>query len=235
MVAILDWPSVIPPPLSASWFLQVSTKSPGPGLDGRRQVIFREMRYWTCKMQLTELWGTRLNAFEAFLDDCVGSAGLIRVPVINTNAWRAWGDAAAFLRMIGATGTDADAGVPFDDGSTFDDGVGWDSPSMADPTFAADAPVGATLATLSGFLGEYLIVGGFFSVNGFLYRVAANDSGAIRFNPPLREAVATGAVAQVNRPDCIMRLSQDTQARLTREQRMRGTVPSFDLDEAFQR
>jgi hypothetical protein len=235
MVTILDWPSDIPPPMSASWFLQVSTKSPGPGLDGRRQVIYREMRYWTCKLQLTELWGQRLNTFEAFLDDCFGSAGLIRVPVVNSNVLRAPSDVASFLELIGASDTDPTIGVPFADATTFDDGLGWDIPSSSDPTFAADAPVGATVTTLVGFLGENLIVGGFFSVNGFLYRVAANTGGVVRFNPPLREAVTAGTTAKVNAPECVMRLSQDMQARLTREQRMRGTVPAFDLDEAFQR
>ena len=234
-VEVLDWPAVLPPSMATSWFLTVETKSPGRGLDGRRQVIFRENRVWGNQVTLSQLWGARAAAFQALLDDMKGSYGLVRMPVCNSFTLTYGGDETAFYALFGLTAGEIAHGLAFGDGTTFSDTSGFEIPDHADPTVTADVPVGATLIGLDGFLGDNLAIGGFFSVNGFLYRVAANDGVLVRFNPPLREALTAGTVVAVNSPAAIVRLSEDMQARLQLAQRKIGTVPSFDVEEAFER
>jgi hypothetical protein len=234
-VRILDWPSAIPPAMVTIWYLRVSTQSPGPGLDGRRQVIFRESRIWTNNLTLTQLWGARAAALQVLLDDLRGSYGLVRIPVRNSFTTIYPGTLAAFYAQFGLSADIIANGIPFSTGVRFSSGVGFALPDFADPSVAADAPIGATILQLVGFLGQNLAIGGFFSCNGFLYRVAENDDGLVRFNPPLRQAIPAGTVVQVSAPDIVVRLAQDMQARLQLTQRRIGTVAAFDVEEAFER
>ncbi len=110
--------------MAESWFLVASTKSPGRGLDGRRQVIFRENRYWTNTITMPELWGLRANAWQAMIDDLIGMSGILRLPVLNSGAFRFRGDLGAFYALFSLTPTQITSGLPFDDDTTFDDGAG---------------------------------------------------------------------------------------------------------------
>ena len=235
MVTILDWPDRAARFDADSWWLTVSTKSPGAGLDGRRQVIFREMRTWANSVSITKLWADRPGLLRAFIDDLMGASGVFRLPVYNGLTYRYTGDLVAFFALFSLTSAEIASGLPFDDGTTWDDGAGWDLPETADPTVLADAPIGATRLMLDGFLGRNLAIGGVFTVNGFMYRVAENLDGAIRFNPPLREAITAGTIAEVNAPKIVVRLSQDTGGRLTLAPRNIGSMQAFDVEEAFQR
>lgn len=235
MVRILDWPAGADRFASEDWHLSDGSVSPGRGLGGRRQVIYRESRIWQCTVDLAVLHGRAPGLWRAFIDEAQGMFGLLRLPIVNRLTPIYNGSLAAFYAQFGITAAMQQSGIPFGDDALFSDGAGFALPSIADPTVAADVPAGARLLRLTGFLGEQIWVGAMFSVNDFAYRVAANSGGAIRINPPLREAIAAGTAVQVNRPTILVRQSEGTGGTLTLDPALHGSVSGFTVEEAFQR
>jgi hypothetical protein len=88
---------------------------------------------------------------------------------------------------------------------------------------------------VDGYLGRQLAIGAVFSLGEFLYRVAANDDGRIRFNPPLRQAASAGDQVEVSSPTILCRLADAQQMRLDVEFCLYGSPLTFDVVEAFDR
>ncbi|NVK57328.1 MAG: hypothetical protein HWE26_17125 [Alteromonadaceae bacterium] len=220
------------------WRLRTSTTSPGAGLDGRQQWIFRENRVWRGRYHVIYAWGTSATqgAYLAFLDEVRGAANTFSLPVPNGLTPSAAMGQAAFLRSLGVSEAEISAGyLSYGDGTQFSDGTGFALPEAVNPAAAADAPVGARIIQLSGTLGEVLAVGAVFSINDFLYRVAANDSGTVTFNPPLRTALTAGDAVEVNAPKIRVRFVDDAAAEAAHEFASYGAPFFLDVIEAFDR
>lgn len=99
--------------------------------------------------------------------------------------------------------------------------------------FAA-APVGAQLLTLSA-ADPTLQPGQSFSVNDFLYRIEEVDGPVLKFNPPLRRALAAGAVLEFGAPTILARLATDDALQAVVNYGFYSDAISFELLEALDR
>ncbi|WP_158966261.1 hypothetical protein [Chachezhania sediminis] len=220
------------------WRLRTLTATPGPGLGGRQQFIFRETRVWRGVYQVVYAWGSSATegAYLAFLDEVRGAANTFSLPVPNGLTLTSLTERTAFLRGLGVSEAEIAAGHLFyDDGTGFSDGTGFALPEAEDPVIAADAPVGARIVQLSGTLGAVLSVGAGFSINAFYYRVSANDGGTVTFNPPLRAAVTAGDPVNVNAPKIRVRFVDDAAAESAHAFASYGAPFYLDVIEAFDR
>lgn len=220
-------PVITPPPGFAlqplgRWELRTNTISSGLGLDGRQQYIRRENRTWRNRYQVLGAWfDSGQEKYDAFLDQLHGAANTFDLPV--PNRWIGSESVPLFVTV--------DGDFEFDDSGTSMlvlDG------SIA-PVVAVDAPVRATVLTLSGPDGEAMGIGWVFSVNSFLYRVATNTAGVITFNPPLRAAVTASTVLQVQQPKIRVRLDGDGAAAAAHSFSQMGAPQILNVVEAFER
>lgn len=235
-MTIINWPSGIRP-RGGNWHLSVSSGTAGRGLAGHQQIIARENRFWQCDLGVVIDQPWHAPIWQAFVDDLMGMAHRIRLPVCNL--WRpvVAGAETYHYPDIGITPEQLLHGVEYSDLALFDDGAGFDLPGIRDPRTAAAAPAGATILPLVGETAALMAVGCYFSVEGYLHRVAANEAGTIRFNPPLRQAVAAGVEINVSSPKIICRLADDAGGRLALDQRIgwRGASVTVSVVEAFDR
>lgn len=234
-MALIDVPSGLALYALNNWRLRTMTPTPGPGLDGRQQWMFRENRVWMNKYSVERAWDDQNEgAYLAFLDDLKGAVNSFLLPIYNRTP--NYLDAAELWREMGYTEAQiAEGRTYYDDGSRFSDRSGFALPDGADPIFGADAPVGATLVTLLGAVGELLWIGAGFSVDGFYYRVAANTAGAVRINPPLRQAITAGTVALVGVPQIRVKLENDEAVKAAHDISRLSAPYSLSVIEAFDR
>ena len=224
-MTVISVPSQITLKQATQWELVTTTTSPGAGLDGRQQYITRENRTWRCSYLVYDAWGKRASwgAYLAFLDQLKGAANTFTVPVPNVNA---------------VITTDAEPLFYFDGGNMgfvtgTDNAVVIDGNS--DITTSALAPAGATIISTTDFDAEMMPMGGHFSHNDFLYRVWDADGTQIKFNPPLRAAISSGATLKVNAPTIRVRLASDDAASSAHQFNQIGGAYTLSVVEAFQR
>lgn len=233
-MTVIDWPSGVRL-TGGNWHLAVSSGTPGRGLSSHQQIIMRENRFWQCDLSIQMMGIGVAPVWQAFVDDLFGMANRIRFPVCNVFRPRIPGQETYHYPDIGVTEAQLLHGVEYSDLALFDDGVGFALPEIRDPRTTASAPAGATILPLTGETATLLAPGAFFSVNGFLYRVAGNAAGTIRFNPPLREAIAEDVEINVSSPKIICRLANDDGGRLTLNRQWRGEPITVPVVEAFDR
>lgn len=234
-MAVLDWPSDIELFQVGGWVLDAKSTTAGRGLDGVRQIINKESRYWKSQFQVADIWGLEdAPKFHAFMDQCKGASGAFRIPVYNEWTFQYTGDLRAFYLSVGMTADEIAAGAIFyDDGASFDDGSGFAPPDYAEPITTAAAAAGDTYLSVTGFIGEYAKVGSLFSVNDFLYRIYENTVGNIKFNPPLREAISSGTTVNISKPNVQVRFESDEDAEVFAS--AQWGLPMFNVVEVFQR
>ncbi|WP_136440295.1 hypothetical protein [Pacificoceanicola onchidii] len=219
-----------------NFWLDLDDVSTGPGLDGREQVLYSENRRWIGRLDLIRLRPDAMRQAIVIGDRLRGRANVLRVTLCNHRTLVFSGDAHQFWRDAGLSPDDISRGhTLFDDGSTFDDGAGFALPDVGEPTVVADAPAGASEIQLDGYLGRNISVAAYFSIADFLYRVEANVDGQIRFNPPLRQAVAAGDQANVTNPTVRVRLRSKADWRPFCEYFRNGSPMSVNVVEAFDR
>jgi hypothetical protein len=205
------------------WAFDLSTPTSGRGLDGRQQFIRRESRTWRNSYQVLGAWfDGNQGAYEAFIDDLHGPANTFNLPVRNQFIGSA--SEVLFVTLDGEFEFETGANnILVLDGTTA-------------PIVDVTAPVSASVITLvTGADAAALFPGWVFSVNSFLYRVAANDAGVIRFNPPLREAIPAGTVLEVQNPTILVRLESDSAAMAAYEFSQIGAPHVLNVIEAFDR
>jgi hypothetical protein len=208
------------------WELKTTTTSGQMGLDGRKQRISRENRTWVCSYQVLDAWGYRAGwgAYLAFLDELHGAANTFNVSVPNIN--QLLPTAAENLFLFDGSGN-----MGFQTGTN--NAIVFDSDP--NPEVSADAAAGAKIIQTTDTDGEVIEVSCYFSHNDFLYRVSANNSGALSFNPPLRTAIATGQTLQVLDPKIRVRLPDDNAAAAAHQFNAWGAPYILTLEEAFER
>lgn len=220
----------------AHWRFRTSTFTPGRAFDGRQQFISVENRTWEAEYGVIGAWDHLMGQWIAFLDQVGGPKTSFLVPVSNALTITYGGDQTAFWSGLGFTAQEISDGFQkWSDDTTFSDGTGWALPDYGDPTVYYSAPAGATILYLNGFLGRNLAVGAYFAINNFLYRVESNDDGRVKFNPPLREAVAAGDTVVVNAPNARVRFPDDDAYRAAIEIRRYYGPYRLALIEAFDR
>ena len=207
------------------WELVTATTTPGPGLDGRQQYIFRENRTWRCGYKVFDAWGKRASwgAYLAFLDQLRGPANVFDIEVPNVNAIITGAGEPLFVfegpNMVFESGTNN--AVVLD--------------SDPNPVTTVAAPEGATIIQLGGVDGSVLGPGAHFAYLNFLYRVAANNDGEVAFNPPLRTAIPSGTMLQVRKPFIRVRLADDAAAAAAHQFSQIGGAYTLNVVEAFER
>ncbi|QRF66385.1 hypothetical protein [Ponticoccus alexandrii] len=214
---ILDFPASVPIRHAPLW-LSVATAGMR-GLDGERQVLFTENRYWIGDVTLPPLTRVQAMACLALSDELRGRARVLRLHLPNP-------------------GANPDVGmgpVTFSDGARFDDGALFAGLSDADPVVVEDAAAGASFVRLDNWRGRSLMVGAWFSAGGFLYRVSRNDDGWLRFNPPLRAPLASGETVRVRAPYVLVRLTDDTQFRNRLQYGLYTEEITFQVEEVLKR
>lgn len=233
-MTVITWPSGLRLSGGGDWHLAVNSGTPGRGLAGHQQIIARENRTWQCDLRLGVVDAAMVPIWQAFVDDLFGMAHRISLPVCNAWRPRIPGEVTYYYPDI-ATPDQILYGVEHSDAALFGDDVGYALPGVRDPVTVGAVPAGATILTLEGETAALLGVGAFFSVDGFLHRVAANAAGVIRFNPPLRVAVADGTEINVSATRIICRLASDDAGRLRTGLKLRGEPMQVSVVEAFDR
>lgn len=224
-MTIISVPSSITLRQATQWELVTKTTTPGPGLDGRQQYITRENRTWRCSYIVLDAWGKRAGwgAYLAFLDQLNGAGNTFTIPVPNPNA---------------AITTSAEPLFYFDGGNMgfvtgTDNAIVMDGNS--DITTSALAPAGATIINADDFDAEAMQMGAHFSYGDFLYRVWDSSSTQIKFNPPLRAAIPTGATLKADSPTIRVRLASDDAASSAHQFGQIGGPYVLNVIEAFER
>lgn len=219
-----------------NFWLDLDEVSPGAGLDGREQVVFSENRRWIGQLDFVRLRADGLRAAQVVGDQLRGRVNHLRVTLCNPGLFRPRTSGAAFLEALGVPAEDIARGYLLHaEGAGFDGGTGFALPEFADPVVAQDALAGVSQITLEGMMGLLLVPGSFFSVDDFLYRVEANAEGVVQFNPPLRQAVQAGAVAEVVFPKVRVRLAEKSDWRPFGEYLRFGQPMRVNVVEAFDR
>jgi hypothetical protein len=208
------------------WELKTTTTSGSMGLDGRTQRISRENRTWMCSYQVLDAWGARAGwgAYMAFLDQLQGAANTFNVTVPNINQLLPTATENLFF-------FDGNGNMGFQSGT--DNAVVFDGDP--NPETSADAAAGAKIVQTTDTDGKAIEIGCHFSHNDFLYRVHANNDGALSFNPPLRTAIASGQTLQVLTPAIRVRLPDDSAASQAHQFSAWGEPYILTLVEAFER
>lgn len=219
-----------------NFWLDLDDVSPGPGLDGREQVLFTENRRWNGRLDFVRLRPSALTQAVVIGDRLRGRANILRVTLCNYRTARYLGNETAFYESLGFSADDIARGyIPYSDGSSFDDGTGFALPDYGEPTVVSDVAAGASVIKLDGYLGRNVAVGAFFSIDDFLYRVEANTDGVIVFNPPLRASVKSGARVDVSYPKVQVRLRDKSDWRPFCEYFRNGQPMAVNVVEAFER
>lgn len=229
VTVIVDFPADIPIRHSRFWIASTTGGTPR-GLDGRSQVVTTENRYWIGEITLPPLTQAQAMRAQAVADDLRGRARILRLELPNLGTPVFNGNVRAFLRDQGVDDDASD--IPFSDGTAFDDGAGFALPDWMEPEVIEGGAAGADKLRVDGFIGRNLAVGAFFSVQDYLYRVAANTDGRLRFNPVLREAVAVGTRLRVSRPRVLVQLADDEQFRLAVDYQRWSREAVFNVVEA---
>lgn len=233
---VIDLDASLLPRAHENFWLDLDEVSPGPGLDGREQVVFSENRRWMGQLDFVHLRADALRAAQVLGDQLRGRVNHLRVTLSNPGLFKPRSSGAAFLQALGVPAEDIARGyLQFAEGAQFEGGTGFALPEFADPVVAADVAVGAMALKLEGMMGLLLVPGSFFSINDFLYRVEANASGVVSFNPPLRQAAVAGDVAEVVFPRVRVRLASKTDWRPFGEYLRFGQPMRVNVVEAFDR
>jgi len=220
----------------AQFSLSGASSTPGPGLDGRTQVLFSENRVWMASLVFPPLSERAARLATVVGDMLRGRVNVLRVPVSNRGLATFHGDLAAFYEARGYSPQEIAQGyVPFGDGVEFDDGTGFALADPADPVAFEAVAAGAVQISLRNDQGGSLGPGDYFSIRDFLYRVESNDAGKVRFNPPLRQDVAAGEAVQVNAPRVALRLRDDDGWRVFQDFGRQSREMHVAMVEAFER
>ena len=221
---------------SQNFWLEGGSASGGAGLDGREQITFSENRRWIAKLDFAAFDNSSAGLIHALGDELRGRAARLRVPIRNVNTRIDTGDLAAFYALAGVSSQQQSNGhIKFSNGANFANGAGFALPSLGDPITREAAIAGASEIVIDGYVGRNLSVGGYLSINDFLYRASSNVDGRLRLNPPLREPVAIGAAVKISAPTVLMRLAEDDGFRSIVERGFMGKPFTVDLVEAFDR
>lgn len=236
MVRVIDLDAGVLRRAHENFWLDLDEVSPGAGLDGREQVVFSENRRWIGQLDFVRLRADALRRAQVIGDQLRGRVNHLRVTLCNPGLFRPRTSGAAFLEALGVPTEDIDRGyLLFAEGAGFEGGTGFALPDFVDPVVASDAPAGAAALVLEGMIASLLVPGSFFSIDDFLHRVEANEAGTLSFNPPLRQAVAAGAVARVVFPQVRVRLADKKDWRPFGEYLRFGRPMTVNVVEAFDR
>jgi hypothetical protein len=200
MVAILTWPTAVPPAKTATWRMVANTQTHISPLDNTVQTLELVGARWAADCSWSGLNEPEWRAFESFLAQLRGAAG--RFYFWPPHAWKPRTPIAASPTVVGAN----------QNGTTLLT-IGW-PPSMTvlnqGDYFAVDNYLGGR---------ELKII---------RQPMFTNSGGAVylTFDPPLRRSPLDGAPIMFNRPTTIMRLSNDEQGAFDHEE---GGYASINL------
>lgn len=226
MPEIIEWPCNMRR-VHAQYFLRWTTRSVGFSLAGHEQIVAPNAAVWEVSVTFPrEFVQQDVKDFEAIVSQMRGRFNVADICLCDPYKY----------------GSDVSpAQMPFSDGTWFTDGTGHID------TNGGTAPMVTTSAASAGdttfnvdLAGPPIIPpfrrGDMFSVNGFLYRVVGRTAGGwVRFEPPLREDVATGTTLVTDPPHFYGRFATDDEGRRTREFLKWGEQVTVNFVEAFDR
>lgn len=236
MATVIDIDSNLLRRAHENFWIDLDDISPGPGLDGREQIMFTENRRWIGRLDFVRMRPDALSQAVVIGDRLRGRANILRVTLCNYRTARYLGDEVAFYQSAGVSSDEIASGhISFSDGASFGDGTGFALPDHDEPTVVADVAAGVSEIQMDGYLGRNIAMGAFFSINDFLYRVEGNTDGAITFNPPLRQSVTVGSQVDVSYPKVQVRLQDKADWRPFCEYFRNGQPMTVNVIEAFDR
>jgi hypothetical protein len=235
MADVIDFPEGLTN-RDPDWFLEGESYSGGGGLSGLEQVVNKENRRWVAQIIVGQIKFQKVPIFRAFVDSVRGRQKRIRIPVCNLYGIKDTGNQSDFLRNIGYSAADILRGYDlYSDGTEYDDGTGFEQPNFSVPIVSVPAVVGDFEVNFSGYVGQNLPVGTYFSIDDFLYRVEKVEQAVITINPPLRQALQIGQAAEVTNPKIQVRFQTDKVGRFAASfERFAPSVP-LSVVEAFDR
>lgn len=219
-----------------NFWIDLDDVSPGPGFDGREQVLFTENRRWVGRLDFVRMRPAALQRAVVIGDQLRGRANKIRLTLCNHRTQGFSGSVTAFHQDVGVSDADLSQNhLDYADGTEFGDATGFALPDHAEPVLVEAVPAGADVVKLEGYLGRNLAVAAFFSISDFLYRVESNENGTVRFNPPLRQGAVAGQTVRVSRPRIQVRLADKADWRPFCEYFRNGQPMTVNVVEAFDR
>lgn len=214
-MTIPSWPSAVLKPQAATLpRLAPRTLSGGASVSGRTQIVASDAGVWVATLSSVPVYDRdTLLTWRAIEAWCDGRLNAIDVPLpAYEQAYAPFASGLDYTTLFSA--------VPHSDDSYFSDGSGYVG-GIADVTVSADLALGATAMTASVAYAPRLQPGQVFSIDHagkgprwYQVRSWDEDTAAMTFRPPLREAVASGARLNFDRPTCRMRLRSDDAMRL---------------------
>lgn len=202
----LIWPIHVLRPAAVSFDIASRSLAAPAAVNGFRQVVASDAGIWTASFVGVSVRSRdTVLAFRAIATLLEGQLNPILVPRCR-----------GYQPVPDGLSTSS-PGVPHSDGAFFSDGTGYES-SLNSVTASA-AALGAVSMTMNVAVGGTIEPGHDFSIGEQMYRVrtavyADENTVSVTFRPPLREAVAEGAVVEFDNPVCRMRLASDSEMNL---------------------
>lgn len=198
----LLWPhEALVPRVRDIWIAERSVATPA-SIDGLVQVVSSDAGIWRCVFSdiLINTHG-KVRTWRAIRSKLKGRQVPLLVPVCRIH------------QPVPDDATDLYAPVPHSDGSFFDDGSGYVG-QVIDIVSSTSAEVRSTQLSVSINYAGLLQPSHVFSIADRLYEItdvvySGDSSAVLSINPPLRDAIVSGAQFEFDNPVCRMRLASD--------------------------
>ncbi|MBA3576179.1 MAG: hypothetical protein H0W39_00985 [Sphingomonas sp.] len=214
-MATIMWPIHVLPARDVSFDIAPRSLAGPSSVSGFGQVVASDAGIWKATLASVHINSrqTRL-AFRAIDTLLEGRLNPILVPLCR-------GDQPV---PAGAVEAGLYGQIPHSDDAFFDDDSGYVG-TVIDVVAAANVAARAVSMTVTVNYAGDIEPGQHFSVGERLYRVRSfnEDTGAMTFRPPLREAVTAGERLEFDNPVCRMRLATDDAMNLDLQLRRFGT------------
>lgn len=202
---VYPWPALLKP--AAVRFDARGQTVVGPRtLTGRQQVnqVDAGGGFWAATITLALLSeGAAINAARSLRAQLKGGAAIVLVPATDAGQ-AAWPTAGTWSQAVNT----------YDDGQTFDDGYGFHNPLIR-IALASDAALRATQISVTVTAAGTIGAGMMFSIGGRLHVIeevvsVSGSSQTWKIWPALREPLFSGRDLKCDRPECRMRLADET-------------------------
>lgn len=219
----IRWPVSVLPPRRVRFDIAPRSLATPANIYGVGQVVSQDAGIWRATLGDIYVRGraavVTFRGIAAMLD---GRVGTILVPLCRS------------YQPLPAGVALSPSDVPHSDGAYFSDGVGYASSAMAVVTSGSASLRATSLSVTISYAGT-IEPGQHFSIGERFYRVkgvqyTSGTTAVLSIRPPLREAVASGAILEFDDPVCRMRLASDTEMDLDLVMRREGN-PSVNFIE----
>lgn len=205
-VSAMQWPATIVP-RQAMFHPDTPSRSGGLSMTGSEQVTVSNAGRWRARIEAPIMEEESVLTLRAFLAQMQGRAGTVLVP-----KWELFGPRdvnGKRFNHVEATNVDLNFDLS-----------GFGQSEYTHASLSASAALGATRISVTLLNGEGPRPGQYFGIGQRLYlcqsvwQANVGDPTTIQFWPRLRTAAELGERVILDRPVCLMRLSEDNSGEL---------------------